>query len=124
MTRQISDAELEIMKVVWENKEGPTFFAGLTEELAKRGKPWQKNTLITLLNRLVSKGFLKARKIGRCNEYTPLVSETEYQQAQTRKLLDKIYGGNVRGLVTNLISGDMRSDDEFAELKKILEGQE
>ena len=120
MTRQISDAELEIMKVVWENKEGPTFFAGLT----KRGKPWQKNTLITLLNRLVSKGFLKARKIGRCNEYTPLVSETEYQQAQTRKLLDKIYGGNVRGLVTNLISGDMLSDDEFAELKKILEGQE
>ena len=102
----------------------PTFFAGLTEELAKRGKPWQKNTLITLLNRLVSKGFLKARKIGRCNEYTPLVSETEYQQAQTRKLLDKIYGGNVRGLVTNLISGDMLSDDEFAELKKILEGQE
>ena len=124
MLQQISDAELEIMRVVWAKNKEPLLFAELTDELAAKGRPWQKNTLITLLNRLVSKGFLKARKIGRCNEYTPLVSETEYQQAQTRKLLDKIYGGNVRGLVTNLISGDMLSDDEFAELKKILEGQE
>ena len=83
MIQKISDAELEIMKVVWANGEKPTFFAYLIDELATRGKPWQKNTLITLLNRLVNKGFLKAKKIGRCNEYTPLVSEMEYQTTQT-----------------------------------------
>ncbi len=121
MIQKISDAELEIMKVVWANGEKPTFFAYLIDELATRGKPWQKNTLITLLNRLVNKGFLKAKKIGRCNEYTPLVSEMEYQTTQTRNFLNKIYEGNVKGLVSNLISGDLLTDEEYEELKKMLE---
>ena len=125
MVQKISDAELEIMKVVWANGEKPIFFAYLIDELAKRGKSWQKNTLITLLNRLVNKGFLKAKKIGRCNEYTPLVSEMEYQTTQTRNFLNKIYEGNVKGLVSNLISGDLLTDGEYEELKKMLEkGQE
>ena len=106
MVQQISDAELEIMKVVWSNVGEPTLFANLTEELAAKGRPWQKNTLITLLNRLINKGFLKAKKIGRRNEYTALVSETEYQTAQTKNLVDKIYEGNAKGLVSNLILGD------------------
>ena len=121
MIQKISDAELEIMKVVWANGEKPTFFAYLIDELATRGKPWQKNTLITLLNRHVNKGFLKAKKIGRCNEYTPLVSEMEYQTTQTRNFLNKIYEGNVKGLVSNLISGDLLTDEEYEELKKMLE---
>lgn len=125
MVQQISDAELEIMKVVWANGEEPTLFAYLTEELAVKGKPWQKNTLITLLNRLVNKGFLKAKKIGRRNEYRPLVSEAEYQTAQTRNFLNKIYEGNVKELVSNLISGDLLAEDEYEELKRMLEkGQE
>ncbi|MBD5393423.1 MAG: BlaI/MecI/CopY family transcriptional regulator [Lachnospiraceae bacterium] len=123
--QQISDAELEIMKVVWANGNEPTLFAYLTEELTAKGKPWQKNTLITLLNRLVNKGFLKAKKIGRRNEYTPLVSENEYQTAQTRTFLDKIFEGNVKGLVSNLISGDLLTVEEYVELKSLLEkGQE
>lgn len=121
MIQQISDAELEIMKIVWANREDATLFAYLTEELAAKGKPWQKNTLITLLNRLVNKGFLKATKIGRRNEYTPLVSEQEYQTAQTKKFLNKIYEGNVKGLVSNLIQGDLLADGEYEELKQLLE---
>ncbi len=121
MTQQISDAELEIMKVVWAGGGEPTLFAYLAKELAAKGKPWQKNTLITLLNRLVNKGFLKAKKTGRRNEYTPLVSEMEYQTMQTRSFLDKIYEGSAKGLVANLISGDLLSDEEYRELKQLLE---
>jgi len=125
--QQISDAELEIMKAVWAREDGPVLFASLMEELAARGKPWQKNTLITLLNRLVNKGFLKARKTGRRNEYTALVSENEYQTVQTKCFLDKIYEGSAKGLVSNLIQGDLLLDEEYEELKRLLEkgrGQE
>ncbi|MCI9443097.1 MAG: BlaI/MecI/CopY family transcriptional regulator [Oscillospiraceae bacterium] len=121
MGQQISDAELEIMKVIWAKEDGPALFAYLTDELAARGKPWQKNTLITLLNRLVNKGFLRARKTGRRNEYTALVSENEYQTAQTRRFLDKIYEGSAKGLVSNLIQGDLLPDEEYEELKRLLE---
>ena len=86
-----------------------------------QGKPCQKNTLIVLLSRLINKGFLSARKIGRRNEYTTLVSETEYQTTQTKNFLEKIYEGNAKGLVSNLIMGDMLTDEEYEELKQLLE---
>lgn len=41
MLQQLSDAELDIMKIIWANKE-PSMFAFLMEELADKGKTWQK----------------------------------------------------------------------------------
>ncbi len=121
MVQQLSDAELEIMKIVWENPQEVTLFPYIMDELAARGKSCQKNTLIVLLSRLMNKGFLRAKKIGRRNEYTTLITETEYQTVQTKNFLNKIYEGNVTGLVSNLISGDLLTDEEYAELKKLLE---
>lgn len=123
MIQQISDAELEIMKIIWGNPERVTLFPYIMEGLAAKGKPCQKNTLIVLLSRLMNKGFLRAQKIGRRNEYTALVSETEYQTAQTRHFLDKIYEGNAKGLVANLIAGDLLTDAEYAEMRQLLEGR-
>ena len=119
--QQISDAELEIMKIVWGNPEEVTLFPYIMDGLAAKGKPCQKNSLIVLLSRLTNKGFLSARKVGRRNEYTTLISETEYQTAQTKKFLDKIYEGNAKGLVSSLIMGDLLTDEEYEDLKKLLE---
>lgn len=121
MAQQISDAELEIMKIIWENPADVALFSDIMEALAGRGKPCQKNTLIVLLSRLVNKGFLSARKIGRRNEYTALVSERDYQTTQTKHFLNKIYEGSAKGLVSNLIAGDLLTDAEYEELKQLLE---
>ena len=121
MVQQLSSAELEIMKIVWGNPEEVTLFPYIMDGLAAKGKPCQKNTLIVLLSRLINKGFLSAKKIGRRNEYTILISEAEYQPAQTKNFLDKIYEGNVRGLVSNLILGDLLTNEEYEELKELLE---
>ena len=59
MDQQISDAELDIMKIIWAN-EGPALFAHIMDSLAaKKGKTWQKNTVIMLLSRLRDKGVFK-----------------------------------------------------------------
>lgn len=121
MLQQLSDAELEIMKIIWANPEEVTLFPYIMDGLAAKDRPCQKNTLIVLLSRLMNKGFLSARKIGRRNEYTTLVSEAEYQTAQTKNFLDKIYEGSVKGLVSNLIMGDLLADEEYEELKGLLE---
>ena len=121
MMQQLSNAELEIMKIVWRNPQKVTLFPYIMKELANRGKPCQKNTLIVILSRLISKGVLSAKKIGRRNEYTPLVSETEYQTVQTKNFLDKIYEGSTKGLISNLISGDLLTEEEYEELKSLLE---
>ena len=121
MVQQLSDAELEIMKIVWGNPQEVTLFPYIMEGLTSRGRPCQKNTLIVLLSRLVNKGFLNARKKGRRNEYTTLISETEYQTTQTKNFLDKIYEGSAKGLVSNLIMGDLLADGEYEELERLLE---
>ena len=121
MIQQISDAELEIMKIVWGNPQGITLFPYIMDELAAKGKLCQKNTLIVLLSRLMNKGFLSAKKIGRRNEYATLISEEEYQTAQTKNFLDKIYKGSAKGLVSNLIMGDLLTEEEYEELKSLLE---
>ena len=45
----------------------------------------------------------------------------EYQTAQTKNFLDKIYEGSAKGLVSNLIMGDLLADEEYEELKRLLE---
>ena len=117
MIQQISDSELELMKIIWANS-GRIKYADIMEALAEKGNTWQKNTVITLLSRLVDKGMLKTSKIGRRNEYIALVSESDYQSAQTRSLLNKLYAGEAKGLVATLIQGEMLSEEDYQELKR------
>lgn len=121
MVQQVSDFELELMKIIWKNN-GTALYAEITEALDKKGLPATKNTIISLLSRLVSKGYLTTNKIGRRNKYTALVSASEYQEAQTTAFIDKIYEGNVSGLVATLIQKNMVSSEEYEELKKYWEG--
>ena len=121
MIQQVSDSELELMKIVWANG-GTALYANIMEELTKTGHTWQKNTVITLLSRLVEKGLLKTNKIGRRNEYSAIVSEADYQAVQTQTLLNKLYGGNVKGLVTTLIQREMLTAEDYEELRQFWEG--
>lgn len=122
MVQQVSDAELQLMKIIWA-KGGTALYAEIMEELTVTGNTWQKNTIITLLSRLVDKGLIKTNKIGRRNEYTAIVSQEDYQANQAQKLLDKLYAGNARGLVATLIQSDMLTSEDFEELKKYWEGR-
>lgn len=108
------------MKIIW-GKGGTALYAEIMEELTAAGNTWQKNTIITLLSRLVEKGLVKTNKVGRRNEYTAIVSEADYQTTQTRKFLDKLYQGNVRGLVATLIQSDMLTPKDYEELKHFWE---
>lgn len=82
---------------------------------------WTKNTIITLLARLIDKGYLKTSKIGRRNRYTALISEGEYQIMQTEQFVDKIYEGDVKGLVSALIRTDRLTAEDYEELKAFWE---
>lgn len=75
----------------------------------------------TLLSRLVEKGLLRTNKIGRRNEYTAIVSEEDYQAAQTRTFLNKLYEGSAKGLVATLIQKEMLSAEDYEELRRFWE---
>ena len=122
MIPQVSDSELELMKIVWAN-DGTALYAHIMEELAKKGRTWQKNTVITLLSRLVEKGLLSVNKLGRRNEYTAVVSEADYQASQAQALVNKLYAGSAKGLVATLIQQDLLFPEDYAELKRFWEDE-
>ena len=115
--QQISNCELELMKIIWGSK-GKALYADIVKALEEKGTPWTKNTIITLCSRLVDKGFLKTNKIGRRNESTSVISEAEYQATQTQDFLEKIYEGDAKGLVATLLQKDLLSCEEYEDLKR------
>ncbi|MGL5258318.1 MAG: BlaI/MecI/CopY family transcriptional regulator [Proteocatella sp.] len=121
MLQQVSDFELELMKIIWAN-EGTALYAEIVEVLETKGIPATKNTIISLLSRLIEKGFLKTNKIGRRNRYTAVVSEEQYRSAQTENFLDKIYEGNAKELISTLIQNNLISADDYERLKKYWSG--
>lgn len=116
MIQQISDSELELMRIVWA-RGGTALYAHIMEDLEKAGRTWQKNTVITLLSRLVEKGLLRTSKLGRRNQYTALVTEADYPAAQAQTLLNKLYEGSAKGLVSTLIERELLSAADYEELR-------
>ena len=121
MLQQISSSELILMKIIWQNG-GSALYSYIMEELEKEGNEWKKNTVLTLLSRLLSKKYLKTDKIGRRNKYIALVTEQEYQMEQTHCFVDKIYGGNVKNLVSALLQENSISSDELKEIERFWAG--
>ena len=121
--QQITEYELELMKIVWANGN-KALYAYIVKALEDKGTPWTKNTIITLSSRLIAKGFLKTTKIGHRNQYIAIVPETAYQTAQAETFLDKIYEGNAKGLVSTLIEQELLSYEDMEELRKYWKGGE
>lgn len=117
MVQRISESELVLMKIIWKNG-GAALYSLIMEELEKDKNEWKNNTVLTLLSRLADKKFLRVKKIGRRNEYVAAVTEQEYQAMQTNSFLDKVYGGNVKNLVSTLLRQDILSADELKEIEE------
>lgn len=113
---KISESEAEIMRVVWEH-EGPVTYSHIRTVLTGQ-KGWESPTVNTLVNRLVKKGVLAQEK-KEVYHYTALISEQEYTQAKTRSFVQKVYGGNVKGLMSALISYGNVSQEDLEELQAL-----
>lgn len=111
---KISEAELEVLKVLWE-KQAPVSSALLNEYL-KAKKGWEKSTVRTLVRRLVEKGVLIQQK-KEMYYYIPAVTEEEHISEQTHFFLEKLYKGNAKNLVANLVEQNYINCRDLDELK-------
>lgn len=118
---QISDAEYEVMKVIW--KYAPINTNQVVEKLASSSS-WSPKTIQTMLLRLVKKQAISKEKQGRIFVYMPLVQEEEYRTGASRKFLDRFYDGALGSMVLNFIQQQQLSSEEIQELKEILDGKD
>lgn len=115
--QKISETELELMEVIWEC-DFPVTSNELLKFFTNKGKNWKIQTISTFLSRLVEKKFLIASKNGRNNTYIPCISKEDYKLFETQNVLNSIYQGSVRNMLSALYDGDKLSDDDIAELKQ------
>jgi predicted transcriptional regulator len=119
--QQVSDYELELMKIIWAN-DNTALYAEIVAGLEAKGNSLTKNTIITLLSRLIDKGMLVTSKTGRRNIYKSIVAENDYKADQTVRFLDKVFEGDTRGLVTALIEKNLLSPNDYDEIQKYWKG--
>lgn len=118
ITHGLSEAEREIMQVLWEMGE-PVTVSGLLSEF-EDSKGWKPQTLNTFLTRLVAKGYLESQKRGNANVYSPLISKTEFESQEASEFIEKNYGGSTKRLIAALVDGGAVSDEELKELQQWL----
>ena len=110
--------ELEIMQIIWQC-EAPVSRSTIEETLEKQ-KHLAPSTILTFLTRLCHRGFLRVERHGRMNLYTPLISRRAYLAKESRRILDRLYGGSVSAFAVSLCDGGV-SKEELAELRSMLE---
>ncbi|NMA84992.1 MAG: BlaI/MecI/CopY family transcriptional regulator [Epulopiscium sp.] len=112
---KISDAEYEIMEIIW-NEGGEVTTADIIEKLGEDNF-WKHTTILTLAKRLVDKNVLKVRKEKRVNYYSPKISKDEYKSYQANGFIEDMYDGSIKSLVASLYNNKRIDEKDLTELK-------
>jgi BlaI family penicillinase repressor len=116
-TIQISDAEWEIMKVLWQT---PGLSANEVAERLADARQWHLKTVRTLLDRLLKKGVVEANSVDRLYRYTPLLSREECITHASSSFLAKVFDGAFTPMVAHFVKSSPLSKKDRAELERIL----
>ena len=113
-SNRISESELEIMQILWNNKRPMT--APEIRKILQEQKNWKKSTVLTLIKRLTDKEVIACEK-KELFYYIPLVTEQEYADYQTQSLVDKLYNGSLKNYVLSLCDRNKLNENDLKELR-------
>lgn len=117
----LGETEMEILHHVWESGEATV--AEIQEKiLAERKIAY--TTVMTIMKNLNDKGFLKYRKDGVTYVYSAAQEQENVQLNLVGKLIDKVFKGSSSALIQTLVKNENLSDEERAEIKKLIDGME
>jgi len=116
---RISEAESVVMEVLWREQAPQS-----AEDIVAAAAPaqgWQEATVKTLLNRLLKKKAIAAERDGRRYLYRALLKRGDYVHAESKSLLDRLYGGRVGPLVAHFSERMKLTRKDIAEIKALIE---
>src|SRR6185295_9273939 len=115
---QVSDAEWEVMTVLWDSS--PRTAAEVVEALSTR-TTWAPKTIKTLLGRLVKKGALRYKEEGNRYIYRPVFPREKYVEEASKSFLDRVFDGKATPMLVHFVENADLSDDDLRDLKSILD---
>ena len=115
---RISEAEYAVMEALWENS--PLTATEVSDKVAP-GRGWTLATVKTLLSRLVTKEAVATEPDGRRFLYTPAIARTDYVGGESRRLVDRLFGGRAASLFAHLAEEEALSQRDIAEIETLLD---
>jgi BlaI family penicillinase repressor len=118
-SRTLTGQELEIMKVVWELRQATV--RDVYEKLREQ-RPIAYTTVMTMMNILEQKGFLKkAQTDGRAYVYHSARPRKQVVRSMVREFVDRVFNGSAEPLVVHLVEDRRLSEKELKEIARIIE---
>lgn len=114
---RISDAEHAIMEALWD--ENPLTAVDVCDRVCA-SRDWSMPTVKTLLSRLVTKGAVETEVDGRRFLYTPTIQRSDYVGHESRRLVDRLFGGKPASLFAQLAESEALSDDDLEQIERLL----
>jgi BlaI family transcriptional regulator, penicillinase repressor len=113
-----TDAELEILAVVW--SRGPSTVRDIHETIAKR-KPTQYTTVLKLLQIMTGKGLVQRDEKQRAHVYQSTRPREWTQRQLAGDLLQRAFNGSAKGLILGALSARKASKQDLAEIRELLD---
>lgn len=109
--KRLPEAEFEIMKIVWAS-EHPITTSLIMRRLGDE-KDWKIQTIVSLMQRLVDRGFLRSEKHGKERVYYPTIDREDYLHFETGYFMRQYHKNSFLNLVNTLYAYDDISDEEL-----------
>lgn len=114
---RISEAEHAVMEVLWDR--GTASAQDVCESVCE-ARGWSLATVKTLLSRLVQKNAIQTQPDGRRYLYTPAIARADYVGGESRRLVDRLFGGKAASLVAHLAETEALTEDDLGEIEQLL----
>jgi predicted transcriptional regulator len=115
----LSDAELEVLKVLWSS--GPATVREINEVLRGQGRSWAHTTVLTLLQRLESKGFADSDKSGVAHVFRASVTRDKLLRERVTHLAAELCEGTATPLVRALVEGHRFTAEEIEDFRQLID---
>jgi BlaI family transcriptional regulator, penicillinase repressor len=120
--KRLPEAEFEIMKIVWTSS--PPVTTGMIMGEIAGGKSWKIQTVVSLMQRLTERGFLRSEKKGKERFYYPMVKKDDYLSYETEYFMKLYHKNSFMNLVNTLYKSDNISDEDLDSLLKLVKERE
>lgn len=114
--KQLTKAETQVMNILWSLPEQKGFIQDIIDRYPDPKPAY--TTILTFMKILTDKGFVKPEKVGKANQFTPLVSKDDYTYSFINDVKDTFFGGSFASLVSFFVEKEHYNESELEELKQ------
>jgi len=115
---QPTELELQILKVLWRRSPQPV--SAVREALAQEERKLAHTSVITTLNTMVRKKYLKRVKNGKAFLFSPLVAEAEISRRMLRDVVNRVFDGSAKAVMLSLFDNEQVDAGELKELRRLI----